>query len=492
MSILEHLPVLIVAVPLIAAPICAVILRGQIAYALAVLVALATFAMSLALARRVLTEGAVYYAMGGWPPPWGIVYVVDPLAAMLLVLVTGMAAIIMPGTYYGVGREVARRTQRLFYTVALLVLSGMLGIVITGDAFNLYVFLEISSLASYTLVASGSDRRALPAALNYLIQGTIGATFILIGVGLLYIATGTLNMADMSVRLQGQADNAAVQAALAFILVGAAIKFALFPAHAWLPNAYTHAPSMVSAFFGATATKLGAYILIRFVYSVFGADFSFNLMGIAWVLVPAGIAAAFVGSLVAIWQNDLKRMLAYSSIAQVGYIALGIGFNNRDGLIGAIVHIFNHGVMKGALFLVMACVIFRIGGANLAHFRGLGRRMPLTMVCFVVAGLSLVGVPLTVGFVSKWYLVLGAIEAGLWPVAIMIVVSSLLGVVYLWRVVEVAYFEPPEDDRKMNEAPLLLLLPTVTLALLCVALGISTEFTVEIAARAVVALGVQP
>ncbi|MEX0807278.1 MAG: monovalent cation/H+ antiporter subunit D family protein [Dongiaceae bacterium] len=490
MRLLEHLPALIVAVPMIAAPICALLLRTRVSYWFAIGVAWVTFAMSLVLMDRVLSEGVIVYALGGWAPPWGIVYVVDPLSAMMLVLVSGMAAIIMPGTLLGIGSEVVRRAKRFFFAVVLLVLTGMLGIVITGDAFNLYVFLEIASLASYALVAMGSDRRSLPAALNYLIQGTIGATFILIGIGLIYMVTGTLNMADMAGRLQGLEDSRPLQAALAFILVGAAIKFALFPVHAWLPNAYTHAPSMVSAFFGATATKLGAYILIRFIYSVFGDDFAFGHMAIAWVLIPAGIAGAFMGSLVAIWQNDLKRMLAYSSIAQVGYIALGIGLDNQDGLIGAIVHIFNHGLMKGALFMVMAAVILRLGGATMAEFRGLGRRMPLTMACFVVAGLSLIGVPLTVGFISKWYLVLGAIEAGLWPIAVLVVASSLLAIVYMWRVIEVAYFETATDTHAIREAPLQLLLPTAALALLCVLLGISTEFTVEIASRAVVFLDV--
>jgi multicomponent Na+:H+ antiporter subunit D len=492
MAIVENLPALIVAVPLIAAAICAMLMRARVAFTFAVVISWLTFAMALVLADRVLSAGVVIYAMGGWPPPWGVVLIVDPLSAMMLVLVSGMAAIIMPGTLLGIGSEVVLRAKRLFFSVALLVLTGMLGIVITGDAFNLYVFLEIASLASYALVAMGSDRRALPAAFNYLIQGTIGATFILVGVGLLYMVTGTLNMADMSGRLQQLESSAPLQAALAFIFVGAAIKFALFPAHAWLPNAYTHAPSMVSAFFGATATKLGAYILIRFVYSVFGSDFAFDHMAIDWVLIPAGIAAAFAGSLVAIWQDNLKRMLAYSSIAQVGYIALGIGLNNRDGLVAAIIHIFNHGLMKGALFIVMAAVILRLGGASMADFRGLGRRMPVTMACFVVAGLSLVGVPLTVGFISKWYLVLGAIEAGHWPVAVLVVASSLLSVVYLGRVIEVAYFEKAADDRRIKEAPLQLLLPMTALSLLCVVLGISTELTVEFAARAAVSLGVQP
>jgi multicomponent Na+:H+ antiporter subunit D len=336
----------------------------------------------------------------------------------------------------------------------------------------------------------GSSRRALPAALNYLIQGTIGATFIVIGIGLIYIMTGSLNMADLSVRLAGLRESAPVQAAVAFILVGAAIKFALFPAHTWMPNAYAYAPSLVSAFFGATATKVGAYVLIRFVFTIFGAAFVLEQMAVGWVLIVLGLAAAFTGSLVAIWQTDLKRMLAYSSVAQIGYIATAIGVGNHDSVVAAIIHVFNHGLMKGALFLVMACVILRHGRATLASFRGLGRRMPVTMACFVVAGLSMIGIPLTVGFISKWYLVLGSLEADLWPVAALIVASSLLSAVYVWRVVEVAYFEPAPADMPRQEAPLLVLIPTLMLTLLCVVLGIATDFTVDIASRAVTYLRV--
>ncbi len=493
MTLVQQLPALQVAVPLIGAPLCALLGRPRLAWPFAVAVTWITFAVSIALLIRVLEEGTIHYTMGGWPAVLGIEYVIDPLNALLLVLVSGMAAIIMPAARLGIGVEVVHRARHLFHTVSLLALAGMLGIAITGDVFNLYVFLEISSLASYALVAMGIDRRATRAAFNYLIQGTIGATFILIGIGLAYMMTGTLNMADMAARLSQVNDAAPVHAALAFILVGAGIKFAIFPAHSWMPNAYTYAPSLVSAFFGATATKIGAYILIRFVFSVFGADFSFDVMKIGWVLVPLGLAGALVGSLVAVWQDDLRRMLAYSSVAQVGYIAAAIGFANHDGMVAAIIHVFNHGLMKGALFLVMACVIFRLGKADMASFRGLGRRMPLTMGCFVTAGLSMIGVPATVGFISKWYLVKGAIDAGLWPAAVVIIASSLVAVIYIWRVVETAYFtEPPPGSAGRTEAPVMLLAPTLVLSVLCVVFGLTTDLTVGMAGEAVRVLGGLP
>ena len=489
MSSASHLPALLVALPLIAAPLCVLVGHARLAHGVAVVAAWASFAVAVALLLRVGGAGEIVYHWGGWAPPWGIAYVIDPLSALMLVLVAGMAAMVLPAAGLGPGVEVAPRARRLFHALVLLALAGMLGIVATGDVFNLYVFLEIASLASYALVAAGADRRAGPAAFNYLVQGTIGATFILVGIGLVYMMTGTLNMADLAPRLRELRDTAPVQAALAFVLVGAAIKFALFPAHLWMPNAYAHAPSLVSAFLAATATKVGAYIMIRFVYSVFGADWSFGALRLDWVFVALGLAAALAGSLVAIWQHDLKRMLAYSSVAQIGYIAAAIGFGDRNGLVAAIVHMFNHGLMKGALFLVMAGVALRLGTADLASFRGLGRRMPVTMACFTVAGLSLIGVPLTVGFVSKWYLVMAAIERGLWPAAALIVLASLLAAVYVWRVVEVAYFEDTREAGRVAEAPPLLLVPTLALTALCVVMGVVTDLTVGFADLAIASLG---
>ena len=493
MSFASNLPAIQVALPLIAAPLCALVRRQQIAWIFTTIVFWSVFAIAIAIFVEVISTGPIHYTMGGWLPETGIAYVVDPLNALLLVLVAGMGATIIPAARLGIGVEVVSRARPLFYTVALLALTGMLGIVITGDVFNLYVFLEISSLASYGLVAMGADRRAMRAAFNYLIQGTVGATFILMGIGLAYMITGTLNMADMAARLGDANDSAAAHAALAFIVVGAGIKFALFPAHTWMPNAYTYAPSLVSAFFGATATKVGAYILIRFLFSVFGIEFSFESMHIGPFLIVLGLIGAVIGSLVAIWQEDLKRMLAYSSVAQVGYIAAAIGFANHDGMVGAVVHIFNHGLMKGVLFLIMACVILKVGTATLSSFHGLGRRMPVCAACFVVAGLSMIGVPFTVGFISKWYFILGAIEAGLWPAAAIIVLSSLLAVVYVWRVVEAAYFtEPVDHTGGVDEASPLLLVPVVILTVLCIVLGVFTDLTVGVASMAARSLGVLP
>lgn len=497
MALAQHLPALQVAVPLMAAPLCAAAGRARLAWPLACLAALATVAIALALLLRVLDEGSVSYAMGGWAAPLGIAYEIDAANALLLVLISAMAAILLPaarGGFDGGGaaHNSGSHNAGPVFALAMLALAGMLGVAVTGDAFNLYVFLEIAALASYALVACGRERAAAAAAFNYLIQGTVGASFILIGIGLVYVMTGTLNMADMAARLAGQQGAAPVQAGLAFILVGAGIKLALFPLHAWLPGAYGSAPPLVAAFLAATATKVGVYILIRFVFGVFGADFSFQHMQIGWVLVPLGLAGAVIGSLIAIGQRDLRRLLAWSSVAQVGYIAAAIGCGNREGLVAAIVHMVNHSLMKGALFLVAAAVVARLGRTGSEEMAGLGRHMPITMACFTVAGLSLIGLPFTVGFVSKWYLVLATIEAGLWPAVAAVVASSLLAIAYLWRVVEAGWFAPAPQGVAAREAPIALLAPMVLLTALCVVFGVATDFTLGIAGRAADALASWP
>ncbi|MGH6952886.1 MAG: monovalent cation/H+ antiporter subunit D family protein [Alphaproteobacteria bacterium] len=483
------MPVLQVVVPLVAAPACLLLAGARLAWGLALVVGWATFAIAALLLDAVLAHGPVSYALGGWAAPWGIEYRIDAANAFVLVIVAGIGALMLPFARASVDREIPREKHALFYTAYLLALAGLLGVTITGDAFNLFVFLEIASLSSYVLVSLGSDRRALVAAYRYLVMGTIGATFIVIGIGFLYAATGTLNMADLARRAQDQGSSRTVLAAFGFISVGAALKLALFPLHQWLPNAYARAPSVVSAFLAATGTKVGIYILLRFTFTVFGVEFAFGRLPLAEILLPLSLAAAFIASLIAIFEHDVKRMLAYSSVAQVGYMTLGISFASAAGLAATLIHLFNHALIKGAAFLALGCVFYRLGSTHMERMAGLGRRMPATMAAFVAAGLSLIGTPLTVGFISKWYLVTAALEGRSWVVAALVLLSSLLAVVYVWRVVETAYFRPASADADAaREAPLGLLAPTWLLIALNIYFGIDSSLTTGAAARAAEAL----
>ena len=354
----------------------------------------------------------------------------------------------------------------------------------TGDVFNVFVFLEISSLSAYALIALGNDRRALTASFQYLIMGSVGATFIVIGIGLMYVMTGTLNMADLADRLPEVASSRTIPVAFTFLTVGITLKLALFPLHLWLPNAYTYAPSAVTAFIASTATKVAVYLLLRFFFTIFGATFSFDVMQLDRILMPLALIAIVTMSLVAIYQENVKRLLAYSSVAQIGYMVLGISFASVLGLTAGILHLFNHALMKGALFMSMGCIMYRVGSVRLEQMNGLGRAMPWTMAAFVVGGLSLIGVPLTVGFVSKWYLVQAALEQGMWPVAGVVLLGSLLALMYVWKVVEVAYFREVDPELGISEAPLSLLAPTWVLVLGNLYFGINASDGVCVATRA--------
>lgn len=486
-SLAQHLPILQVVVPLVGALLCALLRKGTLAWALALVVSWVMPAIAIALLLSALEGGPISYHLGGWEPPWGIEYRVDLLSAFVLVLVTTIGAAIMPFARKSVAQEIDGDKQAWFYTMYLLCLTGLLGITITGDAFNIFVFLEISSLSTYVLIAMGKDRRALLAAYQYLIVGTIGATFYVIGIGLLYLVTGTLNIADIAARLGPAAADTSrpVLAAFAFLTVGVSLKLALFPLHVWLPGAYAHGPSVATAFLAGTATKVAIYVLIRFIFSVFGGAISFHSLPVTEVLLVLSVAAMFIASILAVFENDVKRVLAYSSLGQIGYITLGIALANIAGLTGGIVHLFNHALMKTALFMSLGAIVYRIGTVRLQDLAGIGRQMPMTMTVFVIGGLALVGVPGTAGFVSKWYLAVGAFERGWWPLVFLILVTSLIAVVYVGRVVEVAWLrEPSEFAASAKDPPWSMLMPMLALAAATIYFGIDTEASATIARRA--------
>lgn len=478
-----HLLVLLVVLPLMAAPIAFLLPGGRWSWLVATLTSWAVLGLAIAILLRVMAAGELSYALGGWAPPWGIEYRVDVFNALVALIVAAMAAAILPYALASVERDVAAHNHNSFYAAFLLALCGLLGITLTADVFNLFVFLEISSLSSYLLVSQGRDRAALLAAFRYLVMGTIGATFLLVGIGLLYAMTGTLNMPDLAQRIPEVQNSRAVHTAFAFIVVGLGIKLAVFPLHQWLPDAYAQAPAAVSAFLAATATKVALYVLARFLFTVFGAEFSFGVLPLKQILLPLAVAGVLVGSVLAILQSDIKRMLAYSSIAQIGYMVLGLGLASAAGISAATLHLFNHALMKAALFMAVGCVVWQSGVTRIEQYAGLGRRMPWTMAGFVLAGLSLVGVPLTVGFISKWYLFVAAIAQQAWLLVAVLVAGSLLALVYIGRVVEVAYFRAGADDR-VQEAPWTMLLPLWLMVLANIYFGINARFTVGLAERA--------
>ena len=486
-----HLPALQVAVPMLLAPVVVLLRPRGLAWAAATAASLMAFAISVALTQGVLDGHVFRYAMGGWEVPYGIGLRVDRFSALLLLLVTGASSIALLAGRRSVDQAIESERQPLFYAAWLLVVAGLAGILVSGDAFNIFVFMEISSLASYVVVAGGPDRRALPAVFKYLIMGTIGATFYLIGVGLIYMMTGTLNMADMAMRIHEVSEQRPILVAAGFITVGLALKAAVFPLHVWLPNAYTYAPHAVSAFLAACATKVSLYVLLRFDFVVFQPNLLGHEFQFAAFLMPLAVLAILVGSAVAMFESNIKRLLGYSSVAQIGYILLGASLVTLAGLSASLLHIFNHALAKGALFLAVMALAMRHAHLDLGSLGGAARRMPWTMAAFVVGGLSLIGVPGTAGFISKWYLVTAAFAEG--PLGYfligVIVIGSLMAVVYIWRIVEAAWFAPADDAAEtVGEAPAAMLALLWLAALGNVYFGLFTALPRDLAGGAAAAL----
>lgn len=490
--LITHGAALCVILPLLMGAITAILPSERLAWLVTLIVTVVGTITSFAILLVVFAGETQLYKMGGWDPPHGISYVIDGLNAPIIFLINAMGLLT---TIYGlrsVVAEVEPKKRPPFYAAFMLGIAGLLGMVVTGDAFNVFVFLEVSSISTYVLVAMGAsrDRRALTAAYNYLILGSIGATFFVIGLGFLYMETGTLNMADIGAILRDLDGGSRVSmVAFGFITVGLGLKLAMFPLHLWLPGAYAHAPSMVTVFLASTATKAALYLMLRFTFTVFDVSFDYVFTVLTFVITGLGCAAMLLGSLSAIFQTDARRTLAYSSIAQVGYMLLGVGMLTGMGLTASYVHVLNHAVIKGALFFALGAFWYRYGITRTEDFAGLGKMMPWTMGAFTIGGLSLIGVPTTAGFISKLQLAEAAFDRGWNWAVVVIMLSSILAIFYIGRLLLAAYFQsPPEVDGKIverNEAPLVMLIPMWFLALLSIGIGIYySDFVVQMGQNA--------
>ncbi len=489
----RHLPILIPLVLLLGAMLTSIVgaWRQRVAYYVSLLALACAFLLAVLGLQKVIVGGTISYHVGGWPPPIGIEYVLDPLAAFMLVVILGVGTLVFIHAREPVEAELRERPA-LFFAVALLLLTGFSGIVLTGDLFNLYVFLEISALAGYALVAVG-EKAAPVAAFRYLLVGTIGASFFLLGVGFLYVMAGSLNIVDLARILPALSSEPVVIIGLVLMVIGLAVKMALFPLHSWQPDAYTYAPTAGTALLAPISAKVGAYVLLRVLFFLFEPSLVRSSLPVADVLGWLSLGGILFGSIMAIAQNELKRMLAYSSVAQIGYIALGVSFANPLGFVGAVLHVLNHALMKGNLFLVAGNLRVRIGHSVIPQFDdSLRRAMPWTMAAFAVSALSMVGIPPLAGFFSKWYLVLGGLERKNWIAVGVILLSSLLNAVYFFRVLEKVYLRPLTpaltESRSVNprsiewaekEATLPMLLPTVIIAAALVVLGLFNVWIVD-------------
>jgi len=442
MSEIAALPALIVALPIFGSILALLsgAVRSRTGWPVAVLVSSLQTVAAVALAVDAFDD-PVTYVSGGFEAPFGIELVVDGLSATMVVLV----AVVGLGVL-GYARAAGPRTNA-FYATYLLLIAGLTGMSVTGDVFNLYVFLEITGLAAYALVASGEGGTSALAALKYLIVGTVGASLFLLGIGYAYVATGTLNMADLSGQLAEVGyTSRLVQAAFGLVVVGLFVKIAVFPLHTWQPSAYADAPDTVSGLISALVSTVAAYALIRIVFSVFTVDFLDANLVARRLLIVAAIVSIVLGSVLAVAQEDVKQMLAYSSVSQFGLIVGAVAVANGTALTGAAIHLVGHAIMKGGLFLAAGSIATATGARTVGEFEGLAERLPTSSGAFGVLALGMVGVPPAVGFVGKWYVALGAVEAESWPLAVVIFLSTLLTLAYFARLIERMYFREPVGE----------------------------------------------
>ena len=489
MNLSLHYPILLIVILFAGAYLTPLLglWNKKICFPIAVLSTLISAVLSVVLLFSVLENNIVSYYVGGWEPPYGIELTIDPLSSFLslVVAVIGFLAVVFSKNY--VGHEISEKKQPAYYSLLQLIIGGMQGALMTGDLFNLFVMTEIFSISGYALVAITQKKGSLLASFRYLLLASIGTTFILFSTGFIYMLTGSLNMEDIS-NLLPLIDNPWVMySGLVLLIIGFAIKSALFPLHTWLPDAHSIAPSPVSVLLSALVIKIGAYSIIRVVYTVFGERLSdgFGLIGVplSWM----ASMAILVGSLYAIFQTDIKRMLAFSSIAHIGYILLGVSLASTLSLTGGIFHMLNHALGKACLFFCAGAIIYKTGIRNIADFAGLSSKMPITMAAFAIAASSLMGVPPASGFMSKFYLGLGAYQEN-WIFLAVILVGSLLSGIYFFKVLAIAYFSPiKEPDSKIRgpELPFSMLMPIVILAIASLAFGVLEDLPVTLIEQAV-------
>jgi len=425
------------------------------------LLCLSGFAVKLAN-----SYGTIVYSVGSWKPPVGVAMVLDGLTSFMLVTVNLVAFVI---SIYAINYMERYTSKWKFYTLFLLMLAGMNGVIITGDIFNLFVFLEIASVASYALVAFGTERHELEAAFKYAVMSTVGSLFILVGIVFLYSYTSTLNMADMAVILAQKGIGSVGLIVSVLFIMGFGLKAALVPFHAWLPDAHPSAPAPISAMLSGVLIKsLGIYTICRIFFNVIGLS-----LKISSLLMFLGAVSMVIGVFLAIGQWDFKRLLAYHSISQIGYVVLGIGLGTPLGILGGLFHLFNHSMFKSLLFLNSGAVEYSTGTRDLQKMGGLKERMPVTSATTLTASVSIAGIPPFNGFWSKLLIIIAAVEAGHFGYAFWAVLASILTLASFTKVMKYGFFgKLREKWSTIKEAPLFMVLAMVILALICLIGGV--------------------
>lgn len=488
MSVAQHFPALSIVVPLLFAYFMPLFARWRRSWCMPATLGALCFALltSVYMAWQVITHGPFTYQMGNWAPPWGIELSIDYLAVFTAVTLSAIGLLIMIYATQDLRHELKENVLGWYCTLYLLLIASMMGMALTNDLFNLFVFVEICAIASCGIISIKESRECIEAALKYLVLSAVGSGCLLLAIALIYMVTGHLNFTFIAQSLPDAMYLYPynILTALALLLVGLSVKAALFPLHVWLPDAHSSAPSPSSAVLSGLVIKIYAVAMIKLLFQVFPPNLLFMAPVMTLLLLMATLAI-IVGSMFAIVQEDIKKMLAYSSIAQIGYVFMGIALMSHNAVLGGILHIFNHAIMKSMLFLAAGAFIYGTGVRKLSGLKGIGLTMPIPTVVFSIGALAMVGIPITNGFVSKWYLALGALDAGKPFFAAVILVSSLLnGIYYLPIIVDAFYGKPEGPVLEPKPLPLQMMIPLVVLGFSTVFFGLFPSLVVRLVSTA--------
>lgn len=477
----SHSPVLMEIIFLVGAVLTPIIglIKKKLAFWWALAVSTMGFYLCILAAAELYRSGPLSYYLGGWRPPYGVEIKFDYLGAFaFLILLLNIIIMVYSKKY--MEHEISEDKLPVYYTLVLLLVGGMVGFTITGDIFNMFVFMEILSLAGYSLVAVTEERLNAMASFKYLVMGALSSMLILVGIAFTYNVTGSLNMADISLRLQQYGASTTAYVAVATLVIGFAVKAAMFPVHIWLPDAHGLAPSPVSALLSGLLIKTGIIGILRIIFSVYKIDGPIDLSHLLGALEWFAVATVIFGAFFAFFQDDIKVIFAYSSISNIGYIVMGIGLvsvsnpaGSVNAMLGALTHVAAHAIIKTLLFLSAGAIIYKTGLRKLDDLKGIGKKMPITCMALVIGALSVTGVPGTVGFWAKWYVINGAFESGQVFFAVALLVGTLMVFAYYIKIINVIFFRIPENlTAEVDEAPLSMLIPIVMLAVSCIVYGL--------------------
>ncbi|MBU0502399.1 MAG: NADH-quinone oxidoreductase subunit M [bacterium] len=479
-------PILIIAIPLLSAFLIHLTKYTKLKRAPELVATLALLSSAVALFstfKVVLAGETIFYELGGWPAPFGISLAIDALSLFFAFTTLGVGLMII---VYSLGEYFYARR---YYSLLLIALSGILGIVLTRDLFNLYVFFEILAVASYVLVTYKHKARTIVASFKYLIITETAWFFFLLSIALLYVLCGSLNMDSIAsqIPLIYQNNQQVLMLIFAIMMVCFGIKSGMFPLHTWVPEVHSQAPTAVSSLLSGLILKVGLYAMLRTFYLFFGAAFLLE-HGIGNILILFGVVTLIFGASQALVQNELKRLLAYSSINQIGFILVGIGLGTQGGLTGALFHIFNHAIIKVGLFFCAGIIISQVGFWEISRMKGVWHRMPAATLAFCLLSLAVIGIPPFNGFVSKMFIIEAALLAQNYWLLLPLFFGIILTAAYYFRVIQ-TFFLPQEFKRKEDFVPTPVgpfeHLSTFFLVSLCLLVGLFPQIILNIIQPAV-------